>query len=221
MLVTIGSNRDIVVSGDLDMDVTVGDHITTDILIGGSLNGDIVIEDDALLQGQVIINTSNGSGDWVGDVIVDGTTLSGPNYTQTSAAIGGGAVGLAPFNLHASNCVPVHDTTVTSEPSSVTLSHYGPVEKHGDQGGLEIKIQRHPINISCANCEDVTDDFTWEYSSSERDITITPNMGEAFEDGYEYHITPIVTGDTTLACVGVTGSPAVQSYNYHFKVDVP
>lgn len=173
------------------------------------------------MQGQIIINAGNGGGEWNGAISIDETTISGPNYTQTSAQLGGGAVGLAPFNYHATNCIPAHNSTVTSEPSTVTLSHYGPVEKHGDQGGLEIKIQRHPINISCASCEDVTDVFSWEYSSSERDIVITPDVGEAFEDGYEYHITPIRTGDTTLACVGVTGSPVVQSYNYHFTVDVP
>lgn len=222
-LVSLSGNRDIVVAGDLEMDVTVADHIVTNILINGSLNGDIVVEDDDRLEGQVIINAANGLGAWNGSVTVNGTTLSPKaNYTQTSASIGGGAVGLAPFNFHATNCVPADNATVTSEPGTVTLSHYGPVEKNGQTSVAEIKIIRHPLIHFCAQCDEtVTGHFTWEYAANGRDIVITPSQGYAFEDGYEYHITPVITGETVLRCQGVSGNPVVQSYDYNFKVDVP
>lgn len=220
-LESLSGNRDIVVAGDLDMVITVADHISTDVLVGGSLNGDIVIENDDRLEGQVVINAANGSGDWVGDVTIHSDTLSGPNYTQTSAEIGGGAVGLAPFNFHATNCIPADNTTVTSEPSSVILSHYGPVEKYGSTSIAELTIIRHLTTSPCALCDEtVTGDFTWGYAANGRDIVITPEEGEAFEDGYDYHITPVVSGDTVLRCSGVTGNPVVQSYNYNFTLDV-
>lgn len=149
-------------------------------------------------------------------------TAPGSNYTQTFAEIGGGAVGLAPFNFHATNCVPADNSTVTSEPGTVTLSHYGPVEKNGQTTVAEIKIIRHFLIHFCAQCDEtVTGHFTWEYAANGRDIVITPSQGYAFEDGYEYHITPVITGETVLRCRGVSGHPVVQSYDYNFKVDVP
>jgi len=217
-------NIDWNIAGDLVADVTCEWYLHSDftIYVDGSLEGDVTFDLEDGLQGQIILNAADDGGEWNGTITVDEMTLSGPNYTQTSAEIGGGAVGLAPFNFHATNCVPADNATVTAEPESVTLSHYGPVEKYGQTSVSELKIIRHPIVHFCAECDEtVTGHFTWEYAANGRDIVITPSQGYAFEDGYEYHITPVITGETVLRCQGVAGNPVVQSYNYNFKVDVP
>ncbi len=217
-------NIDWNIAGDLVADVTCEWYLHSDftIYVNGSLEGDITFDLDDGLQGQIILNAGNDGGEWNGTITVDDMTLSGPNYTQTSAQIGGGAVGLAPFNFHATNCVPADNATVTAEPGTVTLSHYGPVEKYGQTTVAELKIVRHPLVHFCAECDEtVTGQFSWQYAANGRDIVITPGQGYAFEDGYEYHITPVITGETVLRCQGVAGNPVVQSYDYNFKVDVP
>ncbi len=216
-------NIDWNIAGDLVADVTCEWYLHSDftIYVDGSLEGDVTFDLDDGLRGQIIINAADDGGQWNGTITVDDMTLSAPNYTQTSAQIGGGAVGLAPFNFHATNCVPADNATVTSETESVTLSHYGPVEKYGQTTVAELKIVRHPLVHFCAECDEtVTGHFTWQYAANGRDIVITPGQGYAFEDGYEYYITPVITGETVLRCQGVAGSPVVQSYDYNLKVDV-
>ena len=66
----------------------------------------------------------------------------------------------------------------------------------------------------------MTGDVSWEYAANGRDIVITPQEGEAFEEGYDYHITPVTSGSAILRCSGVSGNPPVQSYNYNFTLDV-
>lgn len=45
-----------------------------------------------------------------------------------SSALGGGAVGLAPFNLHPTDCDPPHGASLEFDPTTtVYLRHYGPV----------------------------------------------------------------------------------------------
>lgn len=55
----------------------------------GSLEGDLTFDLEDGLQGQIILNAGNGGGEWNGAITIDDMTLSGPNYTQTSAQIGG------------------------------------------------------------------------------------------------------------------------------------
>ena len=127
--------------GDLDADVTVdgnvADPITANhlpsgrtIKIGTSLQSDSthdgrIVLGTSGLQGQVIINSTNGSGTWTGNVTIGTTTLSPSYYSNTSSSLGGGAVGVAPFHLHAADCVP--PSVYNSVGATMTVSHYGPV----------------------------------------------------------------------------------------------
>ncbi len=71
------------------------------------------------LRGQVIINDDNSGGTWAGTVSY--STVEGPNnaqavatlapdaagvYNVPSSQVGGGAVGLVPFQLYTADCVP-------------------------------------------------------------------------------------------------------------------
>jgi len=118
-------------SGDLDADVTVRRAVTRNngslpvidiggqlpanrlLSIGTSLEGPVGGNLGGLavsaggLKGQVIINSGNTTGAWAGSVKVGATTLNPiPEYASTATSIGGGSVGLAPFRLHDSACVP-------------------------------------------------------------------------------------------------------------------
>lgn len=110
-------------AGDLDASFTLSDDIHTPILVGGDLNGDIAcaanlsdagswdgrieiagdLKGDITLaaegrQGQIVVNASGTSCDWLGNVMVGTTTLGpgqtgdeeAPYYGVLSTSIGGG-----------------------------------------------------------------------------------------------------------------------------------
>lgn len=78
-------------------------------LVSGS---DIYLPTQALTN-QIIVNQKNhpGGSDWDGDIQVGTVQVTQDSegiYTQTPAQIGGGAIGLAPFAIHATGCIPNH-----------------------------------------------------------------------------------------------------------------
>lgn len=106
------------------------------------------------LHGQVIVNAGNTTGVWTGLVRVEGPTgpVIPPNYTQTAAELGGGAIGVARFALHPEDCVPVGNSynpglpmtgfmLAESDPSArrVRLRHYGPVQWSGAPYAITFK----------------------------------------------------------------------------------
>ena len=60
-----------------------------------------------------------GPGEWLGTITIGSTTLSHTSgvYTTLPSALGGGAVGLAPFKLHETACTPPHNQV--SSPGSI------------------------------------------------------------------------------------------------------
>jgi len=99
-----------------------------DLVVGTTLAGNVTLPSNGL-GGQIIINSTNVGGTWLGTVTVNGTALSSPpDYTNTSASIGGGAVGLAPFDLHSADCTPADQSSHSfTSTTTVVLRHYGPV----------------------------------------------------------------------------------------------
>ncbi len=92
------------------------------------------------LQGQVIVNANDDSEAWSADVQVGSTTLTqtGGIYATPSAGLGGGAVGLAPFQFYDVDCFPPNndldhaDSPLSSDFASsaipVVMRWYGPVK---------------------------------------------------------------------------------------------
>ncbi len=171
-------------AGDLDADVIIDDSTTAGgikvaggvlpdgriLRIGGSLsnppvqgfNGAIELPANGL-QGQIIVNASNGGGSWVGNVVIGTTTLvPEPDYAQTSASLGGGAVGLVPFALHDEDCVPANAPSsppailnskfcgrIPGEEEYIALRFYGPVRvDHTSASPVTVRADGTPSVLS-------------------------------------------------------------------------
>lgn len=107
------------------------------IRIGSSLMGTIALPPGGLL-GNVLINANNDGSSWTGAVSFGGVDQLSPPpyYTNTADLTGGGGVGLAPFALHAADCIPPDQSaagvpvTAFSAPGAhpVRIHSYGPVQ---------------------------------------------------------------------------------------------
>lgn len=84
------------------------------IRIGRGLAGNMSFPANGL-QGQVIIDAEMVGAAWTGNVTIGSTTISHTNgiYTNLPSTLGGGAVGLAPFQLHETACTPPHNQVGT------------------------------------------------------------------------------------------------------------
>ena len=101
------------------------------LMIGHSLaSGGTIVFGNQNLFGQVVINSANSGGAWLGTVRTNGTTgpilTPVPAYAFDSGYLGGGAVGEAPYQLHKEDCVPETSGTYSSDPASVSVpQEYG------------------------------------------------------------------------------------------------
>ncbi|MFN0132291.1 MAG: hypothetical protein ACKVW3_07165 [Phycisphaerales bacterium] len=212
-----GGPAGILITGDLAGDIRIhdGGDVAEMIWISGSLTstGSIDYDDTAGLMNQVIINGADGAGTWSGSVIVGSTTINSgasqpnqaPYYNATSSTLGGGAVGLARFHLHDTDCDPVNGGTISggfNAPGQVELRFYGPIR--------QTPSTTYPVQIRYYDGSWHTipgDDFS--YSISGRSLTITALSSLDFDSEVTYEITP-----TNLQCVGVTNNPSVASFTY-------
>src|SRR5690606_13629435 len=145
-------------------------------------------------------------------------TLS-PKGAYTQTGLGGGAVGLAPFDLHKQACDPPYSgstpPTVSSSTIDIDLVHYGPIKHDGT--GKPFKVEKYEGNCGpggCPNEPDPNDTPNWTLQSiSGRKMTISGPL----EAGHHYHVYPMLTGDDTLLCDGLAagaGDVPVASYAY-------
>lgn len=203
-------------------DVSSGASITsstdltasTTLAIGGSLLGPISLGSGGL-KGQIIVNSDNDGGAWSGDVTVGSTTLS-PAGAYTQTGLGGGAVGLAPFDLHKQDCDPPYSgstpPTVSSSTIDIDLVHYGPIKHDGT--GKPFKVEKYEGHCTPPCIEpdaDVTDDWSLTDISG-RIMTISGPL----EAGHHWHVYPMTTGTDMLKCDGLdaAGDVPVASYAY-------
>ncbi|MFN0133729.1 MAG: hypothetical protein ACKVW3_14520 [Phycisphaerales bacterium] len=219
------------IGGNIAADITIETSIIAPVTINGNLlsghritlkNGlsaqgaQFWIKEANGLQGEIIMNADNTSpnNQWNKDIkigttspIILGGQQSGstPYYSQTSSALGGGAVGLAPFHLHDTDCDPVNGGTISggfNAPGQVELRFYGPIR--------QTPSTTYPVQIRYY-------DGSWHtipgnefsYSFSGRSLTITALTSLDFDSEVTYEITP-----TNLQCVGVTNNPSVASFTY-------
>lgn len=230
------------------------DELTGTILISDSL--DIVIDpsgtSDSMihireadgLQGQIIVNQADSTGDWEtnGEVsfgsdpnspdIEIKPSASGdeeaPFYTLLSDEVGGGAIGLAPFNFHqrtsappggvARDCDPYQEELVvltTSDPlDSVRINHYGPVYVDITEEEPYFKVEwrllgHHPWQDRTSLFEvDFTQTADNEGDAT-RSVVITKASGNmtGFASAGQWRIRPL---NGQLRCAFVDSNPPVQ-----------
>lgn len=107
--VTIMSNlrRAISVTGTAPGQVSLTSGKVTKIQNGLQSNGSITLAGE--LEGQIILNTINGTRTWAGPTTINGSTITPDadfEISQTSATLGGGAIGMAPFRLWKTDTIP-------------------------------------------------------------------------------------------------------------------
>lgn len=106
------------VGGNFDVQINVNSVMadTSVYDIAGTMDADarIYLPSDGL-EGQVIINSGDNGDSWDGNVYVNTTPLS-PDYTNLSDALGGGAVGVAPFNFHQRDTAPPANVNPDCDP---------------------------------------------------------------------------------------------------------
>jgi len=238
--------------------VRIGDKMSSQ---GGELTavyraGNIYVRTLDTLHGQVIINsdgalTPSAAEYCAGDVTIEhettDITLSDeattgnintlPEYTRTSATVGGGAVGLAPFYLYDEDCNPVSGATGSASllqsefnnfdndivpTRQVFIRFYGPV--YADTAGAA------PVDLWMAKVLGTIIVYTLIPSSeyvvkvhrpleagASREIRMYGSGNYYFAAG-EYRVRPRLLGGPQLYCDLVDGSPPVQDFDYVFTL---
>ncbi len=208
--------------GDLDADITITGAVSNDngglpvISVGGvfpagrrlvigtdlSPGAELRIASAQGLKGQVLVNFNNWNHAWSGPVRVGGTLLGPiPEYSQTSAAIGGGAVGQAPFALHGPDSFPargqvVPASTVIDINNPIRLRYYGPITWITG-ASLPVTIQRRPI----ADAQGWIDQSACFFAG--REASSNPNIIALFPvrrltGGFVYRVKPVLAGGVVL-----------------------
>ncbi|MBM4109550.1 MAG: hypothetical protein FJ255_12205 [Phycisphaerae bacterium] len=173
------------------------------------------------LKGQIVVNAVNFGFSWSAPVTVDGVTLAPmPNYSNLSAGLGGGAVGVVPFNLHKQDCSPP-DGGMVGWPGaySVTVRHYGPVVIENSASDVT-PMTVEWFNPNSQQWEDISGDFAYARSATNpRDVIVTsliPNLD--FDGAVTYRIRPRTTGANRLLCdpgvLAVSHAVPVAPYTY-------
>ncbi len=204
--------------------VSTSSTSSSGISVSGTINGNIMVRSSLVtgsqvstpvLSGQIFLNASNAGGVWAGDVSINSATLSPKNaYTAKSADIGGGAVGLVPFRLHATDSVPgvagspggaLPFGGVRNGSQTIRLRHYGPVKV--GVSGAPVKVEYLAPYTSV--WQNVTTQFTYGFANSSRDVTLTAidTLASPFTLIGQFRVSPV-----NLVCDQVTGNPAVANY---------
>ncbi len=218
----------------------IGDFLSDSLFKVGSIPADAVLRvlGGGMLDGQIIVNQDlNGSFDWEGDIQLPGGIFIGPGqsqpymapyYTATSSSLGGGAVGLAPFNFHqrtsapplggARDCDPYQEEVVvlgTSDPLvSVRINHYGPVYVDTTGGGPYFKVEWRLL--SSRPWQDRTSLFEVDLTQTAdsemdatRDVVIQKASGNTtgFASAGQWRIRPLAG---KVRCAFVDGNPGVE-----------
>lgn len=244
----------ITVNGAVNGSIVVGNSLVqqSTITVGGDMQGDISIAHDLAgtitvpaggLKGQVMVNAANSGGTWTGTVNVGSIQLkpnntaspddSAPFYRRVSSNLGGGAVGLAPFNLYGPDCAPENDPNGTgigifenalhAPGGHVEARFYGPIQKKNAAAwSTHVMVQCRPLppNPDC-NYPWTVDPCSWidvssafdvagpEASTTDqlarRTITLSPRAGYHVRPGI-YMAYPVESDSVKSA--DVAGNPA-------------
>ncbi len=221
------------ITRDLAGTVEVENELIGPLIVGEEFSGEIILRDESGLVGQVVINgmATSASNLWSGEisfgpstpviVLKPGATdpaYRAPYYHALSSELGGGAVGLVPYQFHKKESSPEHDSVVTSSvPTSVTIHHYGPLLDDGDGGTTPVRIFRAgmalPLGFTHHRevplCYETSQGLYWEEVTSGFDISISgrevhiANDSTSFQKGHAYQF--IAEG---ILCGLAAGTPS-------------
>lgn len=136
------------------------------------------------------------------------TSLTAPGYVETAASLGGGSIGIAPFDLHGESCLPPDGSVVEALPGlTATVRHYGPVTFTA----APMTVSRRPVGTTDPFL-DVTNDFVFAATAGDANsVDVSKSAsGAGFVAAFDYRIEPTAN----LRSAGVAGEPAVASYVY-------
>lgn len=216
-------------AGDLETPILIvsgGTGTKLNAEIGGSITstGSITFPSGGL-NGRVVVNAGLGSDTWTGNVVVGSTTLAPePFYDNLPSTIGGGAVGEAPFSIHALASDPVAGSNIAFAnrpgPSNpIVLDHYGRVTFTPTAGKEPVIVSVRACGGSWRQlgvaCYDAAID-----SGNVRGLIITPT--DDIPNGFEVLVepAPTTTGDFVMLSnfIGGAASGAVDAYDYAFTI---
>ncbi len=232
------SRRPVVIGGTI-RNANSDPNIPEILLPANGLIGQIIAGNNGLLA-----SPADG---WESGVIVriGATQLNSASYATLPGSIGGGAIGVARFDLHGMACTPAQDTLIMTSPPPTSLgaqpdcsiyspSNYGPtfadLQLYGPvqfDGAMPLIVQRRPNFLS--SWEDISSNFTaalvdgvgaqanLQYSRIRVTGTGSGLSQKRFYGDFDYRIIPR-TGANGLKCRGVAGAPDVASFEYRFKV---
>lgn len=195
------------------------------------------------LAGQILFNLADAFANWLqgAEVVVGPRVLTTRFYPDTPDQLGGGSVGVARFDLHATACEPMNGQTVSAsvppniiieDPScqqleqyavspveAVFVRHYGPVTyTTGDREPGFIPpftIRQAPLGTD--DWTNVTSEYYAESPSPaglSNTVALKRTLGRKWPLGMKFEIIP--TAD--LKCLSVNGTPVVATYTYHFSI---
>lgn len=243
----IGGGTSVVVHGDLDAPIQTPGLSGLIWLAGDlpTLAAATLSIGTGNLSGQVIVNGADAGGEWLGLVGVGNIVLSptvsppdqAPWYARTAQALGFGAVGVAPFQLHYENCKPAATpVSGTLRQGCANVGSGGPPNNEvvlwssgpwtwDDTGFMPVTIEwSTPISQNCppsnTSWADVTSDFTVS-PGGDRALILSPvDPTVHFAPGTVYRIRPVRSGvpEAILRCKDVTGSPPVGEWTYYLVV---
>lgn len=233
------------IDGDFDADMTVNEILYesnpddtsnfSKMTIGDSMvTGSAIRLVDEGLTVQIVINNNNNGGVKNGTVYVDGNALD-EEFAELPSDLGGGSVGVVPYNYHKFESSPQFGSTTSPSTSlsQVDVFYYGPIIE-SDPSALEAPvILERAIALYPAFCQDPCDsqcptpnwvdissgfdfdiiDNTTNSAWPTRQLRISPKAfnGGTFSSGF-YRVRPNdVANENHLACnlLRAPSAPAV------------
>ncbi len=207
--------------------IIIDEKLSGSIHIGGSFDdpNHLIQLPVAGVEGELVINADNNGGVWNAPIHIgppsdpDHLLLTGPNYPQTSAQLGGGAIGALPFGLHHASSSPPSNSTIVvdpqDEPLVLELEHYGPITT---LSSTPISILRRPIGASIYNAVPLEQFVVFLPENDAKTLVIEPTGDAAgFEPGFEYRI----SATSSLRCNAGSLPPVAWSLPYFITVKEP
>jgi len=193
--------------------------------IAGSLEDDegVIELPPEGLRGQVIVN-ANGvdDGTWETPFAMGAgngmpsISLCGPTYVEPPWAIGGGSIGLVPYRVHESACVPPSGSVVSlmNLDGKATLRFYGPVSLGW---GAPFLFERKSADSDDDFEEIDGDGFDIELDAQDHCLVHIASSGswDGFQAGWIYRIRP----SSSLRCASPVDKPVSQEIVYELEID--